>query len=191
MEAARWTRVQRRTRRDGSFISDGGFKVAGCEISSMGETLMGSACPPDVVKQTAIPGDFAFRPDMGNYVGNTEQRRTFFIAWKIKLLLPSSPDPVLASISMSSYWSFRHAAWSRVTVGISGCDLATWIALEERLNRRDFDLDRRIDRPSLPHDCALRLHRERNESRGSRGLASQFFRLVTGAVLNADSRASN
>jgi hypothetical protein len=25
---------------------------------------------------------------MGNYVGNTEQRRTFFIVWKIKLLLP-------------------------------------------------------------------------------------------------------
>jgi len=37
---------------------------------------------------TAIPGDFTFRPDMGNYVGNTEQRRTFFIVWKIKLLLP-------------------------------------------------------------------------------------------------------
>jgi len=116
-EAARERmRTQRGTRRDGSFISDGGFRVAGCEITSIGETLMGSACPPDVVKQ-----------------GRPSQATSLSVRiWETMLEIPSSdghssscgkssfsspscpfpaacPDPALRSISMSSYWSFRHA----------------------------------------------------------------------------------
>lgn len=75
-------------RENGNFTSDGGFKVARYETTSIGETLMGSPSVRHRPDPRAIPGDFAFHPDMGNYVGNTEHRRTFFIMWKIKLLHP-------------------------------------------------------------------------------------------------------
>jgi len=156
-------------RRDGSFISDGGFKVAGWETTSIGEMLMGSACPPDVVKQTTIPGDFTFRPDMGNYVGNTEQQRTFFIVWKIKLLLPflsfpaACPDPALPSISMSSYRSFRHTpANLRVIVRIAGSrdiDRSREAINRVELKQRDVSITIRRIELLCVFDARLRLSR--------------------------------